>query len=162
MTLPSRLPQILTALALVLVVGLAIHWRPARQVRLHQEHLLQAIGDRNWKKVHTFVSSDYHDRWGQTGNTLLAHLPQVFGNFLACGVLQTPVSQAWPDGTCAVSSRIRIVGSGGPIAQFVIDQCQSLRAPFTFKWRHRSWKPWDWALIEVDQPELEIPADTEM
>ncbi len=39
---------------------------------------------------------------------------------------------------------------------------RKLEKPFVFKWRHQSWKPWDWALVEIDQRELEIPSDPEM
>jgi len=31
-----------------------------------------------------------------------------------------------------------------------------LKEPFSFTWRQVSWKPWDWKLVRVDQPELEI------
>ena len=148
--------------ALIATHLLTLHWLPGRQVRLHQEHLLRSVEDRNWKKVNAFVSTDYRDRWGQTKQVVLTRLPQVFGNFLACGVQGTPISQTWSGGACVIQSRIHIVGSGGPIAQFVIQQSESLREPFVFKWRRQSWKPWDWALVEVDQPELEIPADLEM
>jgi hypothetical protein len=30
--------------------------------------------------------------------------------------------------------------------------------PFELRWRHESWKPWDWKLVEVHNPELEVPA----
>jgi hypothetical protein len=154
---------ILSGVVLTGVLGLAFHWRPARQVRLHQEHFLTSIEDRNWKKTASFLSADYHDRWGQTKAIVLARLPQVFGTFLACGLQETPVSTARAkDGDRMLTSRVRIIGSGGPIAQMVMQQSESLHEPFTFKWRHESWKPWDWALVEVDQPELQIPADLDL
>jgi hypothetical protein len=153
---------LLPGILLIAALALAFHWRPTRQVRLHQEHFLTAIEDRHWKQAAPFLSADYHDRWGQTKSVVLLRLSQVFGTFLACGLQETAVSAARAnDGALVLTSRVRIVGSGGPIAQMVMQQSESLHAPFTFKWKHESWKPWDWALVEVDQPELEIPADLE-
>jgi hypothetical protein len=53
------------------------------------------------------------------------------------------------------------VGSGGPIAQFVMQESENLTAPFSFKWRKESWMPWDWALVEVTQPQADLPAKLE-
>ncbi|HEY8902438.1 MAG TPA: hypothetical protein VIM48_01945, partial [Chthoniobacterales bacterium] len=67
---------------------LAWHWSPGRQVELHQKHLNEAVGDRNWKRVGNFLAADYRDRWGQNRTMILARLPQAFTDFLACGVLE--------------------------------------------------------------------------
>ena len=37
----------------------------------------------------------------------------------------------------------------------------SLSTPFELQWRHVSGKPWDWKLVRVSNPELEIPAGFE-
>jgi hypothetical protein len=39
------------------------------------------------------------------------------------------------------------------------DEVNALREPFTMTWRKKSWKPWDWELIRVEQPELRIPIE---
>ena len=151
----------LTAILIFAGLLLALHWRPGRQVRLHQQHFLRAVEDRNWKKVSAFVAPDFKDRWRQTRSIVLARLPQVFANFLVCGIESSDSLLLWQDGTGVVQSRIRIVGSGGPIAQYIMEEAANLKQPFSFIWRHQSWKPWDWTLVEVDQPELQIPEDTE-
>jgi hypothetical protein len=164
--LPAISPLLLRragiAVILLVALSLALHWRPSRQVRLHQEHLLLAVGERNWRKVGDLVATDYRDRWQQDRKILLTRLPQFFQDFFVCGVLGGEPTMDWQGGACAVKSRIRFVGTGGPIAQFIIRQSEEQRQPFTFRWRHQSWKPWDWALVEVDQPELEIPQDSGM
>ncbi len=141
-------------LALLSLLALALHWQPTRQVRLHQEHLLEAVQNRKWKTAGEFLAEDYRDRWGQTKTDVLAQLPQVFGDFLALGVIGEDGAVSWSESEPTVRERIRIVGSGGPIAQIVMQRSQAFTQPFSFRWRRQSWRPWDWALVEADQPEL--------
>lgn len=145
--------------AVLAVLLLALHWRPSRQVRLHQDHLLGAVQDRKWKSVGEFFAEDYKDRWGQTKPDALSALPQAFGDFLACGVISENARITWQEGAPTVHANIRIVGSGGPIAQFVMQQSRALTEPFSFRWRRGSWRPWDWKLVAVDQPQFEVPAE---
>ena len=49
---------------------------------------------------------------------------------------------------------IKISGSGGGVAQLVMERVNTLSGPFTFAWRKASWKPWDWQLTRVDHPQL--------
>lgn len=149
------LRRILIAAPLVLGLLLALHWRPGRQVRLHQEHFLRAVEDRNWAKVGDFVAPDYRDHWQQDRKQLLENLPPVFGDFLACGILERDVTLAWKDGAGMIASRLEVVGSGGPIAQAVIDRTAGLKQPFALIWRRQSWKPWTWKLVSAGQPELD-------
>jgi hypothetical protein len=142
---------------LIAIAVLALHWRPSRQVRLHQEHLLETAGARNWKKVERFLAPDYKDRWGQSRADVLQRLPQAFQDFLACSVEQDPAELAWNGDTAVVRARIRILGSGGAITRFVMAEVNGLREPFALSWRKQSWKPWDWALVAVDQPEIDVP-----
>jgi hypothetical protein len=38
-----------------------------------------------------------------------------------------------------------------------VQRAEELREPFTFDWQQQSWKPWDWALVRIEQRELQIP-----
>ncbi|HEY1583637.1 MAG TPA: hypothetical protein VGF73_11125 [Chthoniobacterales bacterium] len=40
----------------------------------------------------------------------------------------------------------------------IIEWVNSLTTPFELRWRRESWKPWDWKLVEVRNPGLELPA----
>jgi hypothetical protein len=125
---------------------------------LHQQHLLEAVGARDWKKVEGFLAPGYKDRWGQTRAVAMRRLPQAFQDFLACSVEQDVTGFLWKDGTGIVKARLRILGSGGAIARFVMEEVNGLSEPFALSWRCQSWKPWDWALVSVDQPQIEVPA----
>jgi hypothetical protein len=157
--------KILCALGLVIIVAgllLAWHWSPARQVALHQQHLLQAVENRNWSKVSGFLAEDYRDRWRQDKSLALANLRQALADFLALGVQEKGRTLEWRNNDAVVRAHLQLVGSGGPIAQFVLQKLDEFHEPFVFTWQHRSWHPWDWALIAVDQPELpSLPTDGE-
>ncbi len=162
MRIPPRLVRRLAIMApLLVVLLLAGHWRPSRQVRLHQAHFLRAVEDRQWKRAGAFLAGDYHDQWGQDRSAVLARLPQVFGDFAALGVLAEDSRLRWRGGEAMAEARLRIVGTGGPVAQVVMRGAAELTAPFTFEWRRQSWRPWDWGLAGVRQPQLTVPPSFE-
>ena len=139
-----------------IAIFLALLWQPARQVRLHQEHLLRAVGKRNWQAVGRFIAAEYHDRWGHDKENVIAQSAQVFGQFLWCDIQAEEPALAISDGTASLGARITLGGTGGPIGEYAKQRVNTLTEPFTFQWSRRSWKPWDWELMEVDQPQLEI------
>lgn len=153
----TRLQILLATLAVVAISALAFHWSPGRQVRLHQQNLQKAVEKRKWERVGEFVADDYTDRWGQNRARALEHLPQAFQDFLAIGILNEDVVIRADGDRHIFEARIKIVGSGGPLAQFVMDRVDGLKQPFSFAWRRQTWKPWDWRLVQIDQPEIEIP-----
>jgi hypothetical protein len=157
--------KVLCVLVLAMVaVGLLLawHWSPARQVALHQSHLLQTVENRNWPKVSGFLSEGYRDRWRQDKSQVLANLRQALADFLALGVQEKSRTLEWRNSDAVVRAHLELVGSGGPIAQFVMQRLDEFHEPFVFTWRHRSWRPWDWALIAVDQSELpSLPTEEE-
>ena len=142
--------------ALALAIFLALLWQPARQVRLHQRHLLKAVEKRNWTNVGKFIGAEYRDRWEHDKENVIAQASPVFAQFLFCNIDAQEHSLALAEGTGTIGVRLAMSGSGGPIAEMVKERVNSLTDPFTFKWAHKSWKPWDWELISVDQPQLDI------
>ena len=145
--------------AFVTAIFLALLWQPARQVRLHQRHLLRAVEKRNWQAVGRFIGAEYRDRWGHDKENVLGRATQVFSQFLLCHLEGEERSLALAEDTGIIAVKISLGGTGGPIAEYAKQRVNVLTEPFTFKWTHRSWKPWDWELIECDHPRLEIEAE---
>lgn len=144
------------ALAAVLFFLIAL-WSPARQVRLHQEGLLDAISDRDWKRLGPFIADDYSDRWGHDKGNVLETAGVAFGQFVFLKItLEDPAVNVTGEAG-RVISRLNVGGKGGPLAEAVIAAAGDLREPFTFDWQQRSWKPWDWTLVRMEQRELRIP-----
>ena len=142
--------------AFAIAIYLALLWQPARQVRLHQRHLLKSVEKRNWQAVGKFIGAEYRDRWEHDKENVIGQSAQVFGQFLFCNITAEEHSLALADGAGAIGVRLTLGGTGGPIAEYAKQRVNSLTEPFVFKWAHRSWKPWDWELIAVDQPQLDI------
>ena len=55
-----------------------------------------------------------------------------------------------------MTERWTIDGTGVAGAEMVKESVNELSAPFVFQWKHRTWKPWDWRLVRVDNPELNL------
>ena len=158
----KMLRQFLVLAAVALAIYLTLLWQPARQVRLHHEHLLKAVAKRNWRSVGEFIAADYHDRWGHDKENVLAQSAQVFGQFLFCNFQSEERTLALEGNGATLTARLTLGGTGGPIADFAKQHVNSLSEPFIFKWERRSWKPWDWQLVAVDQPQLDIPEMPEL
>jgi hypothetical protein len=140
----------------IVAIYIAALWQPARQVQLHQTNLLRAVEKRNWERFASFMADDYSDRWGHDKEFVLRESREVFRQFLFLTVRQEVRAMQIGDQRGTVLARIELTGSGGPLASVATERVNALSKPFTFRWRQRSWKPWDWQLVDVDQPELEL------
>ena len=56
-------------------------------------------------------------------------------------------------------SRIVIEGDDADLGAVMKERVNSLTTPFELQWRRVSGKPWDWKLVRVSNPELDIPAE---
>jgi hypothetical protein len=151
-----HLVLIVAATALVLFVWCIWLWQPARQIERHTRNLLETIEDKDWREMAGIMADDYSDRWGHDKGAVVDRSKQAFAQFFILTVegSEYEVEEANAVGTARV--RIAITGRGGPLADIVMTRASELRQPFSFTWRQASWKPWDWKLIRVDQPELEV------
>lgn len=129
-------------------------WKPERQVRLHTSHFLKNVERRNWDRAQNFLAPGYADRWQHNRESAVGDAREAFRQFLFL-TIENHTDSCDLDGDHAVAHTvIRISGSGGPVAQLVMERVNELHSPFTFAWRKASWKPWDWELERVDHPEL--------
>jgi len=144
--------------AAVAFVALALFllwlWKPERQVRLHTSHFLKNVERRNWDRARDFLAPGYTDRWQHDRDTAMGDAREAFRQFLFLTV-ENHTDSCDMDGDHATAHTVvRISGSGGPVAQLVMERVNDLHSPFLFVWHKASWKPWDWELERVDHPEL--------
>ena len=144
------------ALALATVIYCLVLWQPERQVRLHQRNFLRAAEKKKWERLAQFVAPDYSDRWGHDKEIVVQQAREALRQFLFLSIAQEERAAHVLDGKGTLAGRLAVEGSGGPLAEIVQQHVNSLSEPFTFHWQQRSWKPWDWKLVRVDQPELEV------
>jgi len=132
-------------------------WQPDRQVRRHTEQLLAAIEDKHWQEMAGLMGDEYSDRWGHDKATLVDHSKQAFAQFFVLTVTGSDLEVEESNGIGRARTHVAVTGRGGPLADLVLSRATELKQPFSFTWRQASWKPWDWKLIRIDQPELEVP-----
>jgi hypothetical protein len=133
-------------------------WQPERQVRKHTEALLEACEDRDWEEFRALLAEDYTDRWGHDKTEAAERARQVFAQFLFLKLAARSLEVEEAEATGLARAHLELQGRGGPLAELAIQRVAELKQPFTFRWQQRSWKPWDWQLVQVEQPELRIDA----
>jgi hypothetical protein len=131
-------------------------WQPERQTAKHHDHLLAALEKRDWNKVASFIDPAYADRWNHDKSFVLGATREVFRQFFGLTIHGDALSCRQNGDTVTLSARITIEGTGTALAQMAMQRVNTLEEPFTFEWKHRSWKPWDWTLVRVDQPQLQL------
>jgi hypothetical protein len=147
-------------LLLTVVVGLYLAWlwQPERQVRLHAEHLIAKFEDRKSSGVADFISESYRDDWGHDRARLLERTQIVLQVLKEIHIVtreaQTTISGNEARWMAKVSIRAE-----GEFAPLVVDRVNAIETPFELVWRQHSWKPWDWKLVRVSNPDLQIPED---
>jgi len=142
--------------AVIWGIYLAQLWQGQRQVELHSIHLLAAIEKHNWKAVGEFVGSDYRDQWGNDRALLLERLREVFRALPNARIESRVVSVQTGNGRGSWTARVTIRGSG-EFADYIQNRVNSLESPFEFEWKNGATWPWDWKLVAVRNPALEIP-----
>lgn len=131
-------------------------WQPEHQVRLHQKNLLKAYEGRDWQRVGEFIDAKYADRWEHDKGFVLQASKEVFAQFIVLSMESevTSCTVAGPSGKIAF--KLKIKGQGSPVAAMVMERVNPLHEPFVCDWVRQSWKPWEWKLVRVDQPELTL------
>ena len=146
--------------ALFLALWLAQLWSAERQVHLHSQHLLRQVENRNWTEAGEFVAADYHDEWGDDRALLLRRLRLALRFFSSLTIrAAAPLVQLEPP-FGVWRARVELAGkdAGAEATPEIIRRVNGLTTPFELRWRQGSWKPWDWKLVEVRNPGLEVPA----
>ena len=150
-----------TGLALILTLYLLWLWNADHQVRLHSNHLLRTLENKNWSKFATFLADDYHDQWGQDHAVALERAEGVFRYLRGIRLLPGYVIVQAAEGKGSWQAKITIEGSDSELTGLVKERVNSLGTPFTLVWQRASKKPWDWKLVGVTNPALEMPAGFE-
>jgi hypothetical protein len=142
--------------AVIWGIYLARLWQGQRQVELHSIHLLSAVEKHDWKAVDEFVGSDYRNQWENDRVLLLERLREVFRALPNARIESKVVSVQTGKGRGSWTARITI-NSTGEFADYIQNRVNSLESPFEFEWQRGATWPWDWKLVAVRNPALEIP-----
>lgn len=143
--------------ALALGIYLSQLWASEHQVRLHSAHLMAALEAQDWSKTREFLDSSYEDQWGHDRTQLLGRLRQILP---AVRHLQIEARQAivhTADGVGEWRARVTVEAEPGEVITLIKERINPLPEPFELEWRQVSKKPWDWKLVRVSNPALELP-----
>ncbi|MFN2508270.1 MAG: hypothetical protein ABR589_05810 [Chthoniobacterales bacterium] len=146
---------------LLLAIALGIYlfqlWRAERQIELHSVHFLEAVEEKEWTELEGFLAADYQDQWGQDRALVLSRLRELLRYTRALRVqpLETLTRSTAEEGEWR--ARITVDGEANEVMLLIQQRINSLEEPFAFQWRRQSWKPWDWRLVRVSNPALELP-----
>lgn len=139
-------------LALILGAWLFRLWQPQHQIQLHSEHLLDALADKDWKRVGEFIAPDYQDQWHNDRERLLERAGEVFRYLRNVRfAIAEPIAfeRHW-------QARVNVHGDANELMNEVETRVNSVSTPFDLEWRQMSGKPWDWQLVRVTNPGLTI------
>ncbi len=135
------------------------HWQPQQQVEAHTNQLLDAMADRNWGEVSQLIADHYSDDWGFTKETGLDYSQQLFQQFTRLSFEPRTIEVTLSNNQQIGEARTKFQVDGtsrSPIATIAQTQLNALAEPFTFTWEQQSWKPFDWQLIKLDHPSLDL------
>lgn len=121
------------------------------------ENFLAAVEGKKWQRMGDFLADEYSDRWGHNKTAVIDRSREVFAQFFVISLEAPDLQIEEADGLGQARAHLRLKGTGGPLAELAMERVATLQQPFTFEWRQASWEPWDWKLVRVDQPELEVP-----
>ena len=127
-------------------------------MQLHSQNFIRQIEKRDILGAGNFVAAEYRDDWGNDRALLLSRLRLVVGSFslLTINADEPDITLTPPDASWR--AKLQISGSGSELATEINVRVNSLVTPFEFRWRKKSWKPWDWKLLEIHNPSLQIPS----
>lgn len=151
-----------TAGGILLVAGvlwLVWFFLPGPTVERKFSSLLSSVEKRNWEAFSGMLSPDYSDRWGQTAESLPSLAREGFQHFYYLKITPEFRPEAIASGgrEMRISAKLHFSGGGSPLAVMVMDEANALGESFEFTYRKESWKPWDWKLVSMDHPALQLP-----
>ena len=136
-------------------------WPPERQVRRHTQKLFHRIEARNWAAVSDLIENDYHDQWNHDRARVVERMREVMRYLREMRIVtEEPVIKI-DNREATWTAKITIEGDAGEAMALIQERINSLATPFELEWRRISGKPWDWKLVRVSNPELQLPSDFE-
>ena len=156
LTLPSR-RVLLTVGGLLLVLALWIalpFFSASRGIERTWDKFLSAVEDNDMTALGRILGDDYADGFGQNRAECLKLAASVRKQFVVCTVRREHSELVLdPSNKSAVTRAFIRLGGQGPGAEVIIQAANSSQTPTAFRWRRNSWKPWDWRLVSIDNPD---------
>ncbi|MCE9518721.1 MAG: hypothetical protein K8R87_04045 [Verrucomicrobia bacterium] len=119
-----------------------------------QQRLVSEVSQRDWKQTLALMAEDYHDTWDMKREEAVSLGHEMLQSFIVLN-LEWKTSSVVMEGKIAtITGKIKVSGNGFGFSQEIINKVNNLQEPFVFTWRKDGWKPGDWRLVSLTQPEL--------
>ena len=152
---PRRVLLTVGGLLLALTLWFALPFFSAsRGVERAWDDFLSALEENDMTELGRLLGDDYADGFGLDRAGCLKLATSVRGQFLVCTVRREQSEIVLdPSKKSAVTRGLIRLGGQGPGAEIIIQASNSSQTPTAFRWRRNSWKPWDWRLVSIDNPD---------
>ena len=143
--------------AVLFALTIGVPWlSPTRGVERAWHTLIDGVEGNDWEDVAAVIDAEYADAWGLERAEVLRVLETMRRQFLTCAITR----DAGHERTMSADKRrsviramVRVEGTGSPVAHLIVQSSQQGEVRTTFEWVRRSWKPWDWTLVRIDNPQ---------
>ena len=132
-------------------------WQPDLQIGLHQKNFLAALENRHWSRVKSEMAENYSDRFGYRRDTVISDLREVLRPFFALTIRRQGAHLVINANSATMTTNLTITGTGPGATEWLTSEVNSLVDPWVFTWKKASFWPWDWRLVSVDNPGLNLP-----
>ncbi len=145
-------------LLIALALGLYLFqlWGAENQVQLHSGHLIAALQKNDWPEVREFLGASYHDQWGHDRETLIARMRAVLPYARNLQIQPREIVIRVEGREAEWRARVTLEADPNEVSALIKERVNTLEDPFVLKWRRVSRKPWDWKLVHVANPGLDL------
>lgn len=153
----TRRHYFLLALAPVMILAGWHLLSPTRQLRAAQRQLVEAIAAKDAAACAKLIHPDYTDPWGFSSSDwpgLLKDL-RTLSPLLEINLVDPVIDAAGG----VVDTSLQVKSSGGPASGIIAARAVELKETTRFIWKREGWQPWNWRLVSIQNPALEIPSD---
>lgn len=128
------------------------------QVAYRTEHLRKALAAKSSDRFYTFLSDEYSDQWGLSGDELRLAVRDVNAQFFDLKVEWENPALTVADNTAVLRARPKLDGRAlSPVGDFMLREARKFQEPFEFHWQKEGIWPWSWKIVRIAQPDLELP-----
>lgn len=145
-------------LVVFILEGLWLAWwvfgRSAEaQVRAAQANLIEAVEERDWKKLERLLAPNYTDAYGHNRDTAISDGRKYLSGFFTLTLKTEQTKIQATKGLGVVTTMLRLEGNGVGYSQMIVGHVNQFTEPWVFHWSNPGRWPWEWqvSLIHNDQ-----------
>ena len=149
-------------LVLFLIEGVWLAWwifgrSPEEQVRAAQANLIEAVEDRDWKKLERLMAPNYTDAFGHNRDTAILDGRKYLSGFFTLILKTEQTTLKATKGQGMVTTMIRLEGNGVGYSHMIVGYVNLFTEPWTFHWSNPGRWPWNWQVNQIHHNQLVIP-----